>query len=136
MATMKAIRLLALPALVALPLAACAVVPDAPIVARTPMPAGYAVPIDQPVQVGDLAVTPKAVVEDSRCPENARCVWAGRLIVRTQIDGAGWRDTTDITLGETYGTHGRVIALVSGIPEKRADRETDPREYRFVYEAR
>lgn len=122
--------------LASLSLAACMVVPDAPNVERTPKPAGYAVPIGQPVQVGDLVVTPKGVVEDSRCPENARCVWAGRLIVKTQIDGTGWRDTTDITLGETYGTHDRVIALVSGIPEKKADRETRPEEYRFVYEAR
>ncbi|WP_374405777.1 hypothetical protein [Pelagerythrobacter sp.] len=133
---MNRILALAAPALAALPLAACTVVPDAPAVARTPMPERYAVPIDQPVRVGDLVVTPKAVVEDSRCPENARCVWAGRLIVKTRIDGDGWRDTTDITLGETFGTHGRVIALVSGIPEKRADRETDPRQYRFVYEMR
>ena len=133
---MNLVRPSAALALAALPLAACAVVPDAPIVERTPMPEGYAVPIDQPVRVGDLVVTPKAVVEDSRCPENARCVWAGRLIVKTQIAGDGWRDTTDITLGETYGTHGRVVALVSCIPEKRADRETEPREYRFVYEAR
>lgn len=133
---MNLVRPLAALALAALPLTACAVVPDAPIVERTPMPAGYAVPIGQPVRVGEVVVTPRAVVEDSRCPQNARCVWAGRLIVKTQVDGAGWRDTTDITLGETYGTHGHVIALVSGIPEKRADRETEPREYRFVYEAR
>lgn len=129
-------RALAFSSLASLSLAACMVVPDAPNVARTPMPEGYAVPIGQPVQVGDLVVTPTGVVEDSRCPENARCVWAGRLIVKTQIAGDGWRDTTDITLGETYGTHGRVIALVSGTPEKKADRETRPEEYRFVYEAR
>ncbi|MCV0383570.1 MAG: hypothetical protein K5799_08925 [Erythrobacter sp.] len=115
---------------------ACAVVPDAPLVAGNPLPPGTPVGIDQPVRVGELVVTPKKVVEDSRCPENVRCVWAGRLIVRTRIDGAGWRDTADITLGETYGTHGRVIALVSGLPEKSAEAETPAERYRFVYEAR
>ncbi|AKM07122.1 hypothetical protein AM2010_1047 [Pelagerythrobacter marensis] len=123
-------------ALAALPLTGCAVVPDAPIVQGTPKPEGYAVPIDQPVRVGELVLTPKSVVEDSRCPENARCVWAGRLIVRTRIDGAGWRDTADLTLGESYGTHDRVVALVSGIPERQTDSEIAPREYRFVYETR
>ena len=113
-------------ALAPLALAACAVVPDAPIVEGTPWPAGNAVPLNQPVQLGEIVVTPK----------NARCVWAGRLIVQTRIDGAGWRDTADITLGETYGTHGYVVALVSGTPEKLAERDTQPREYRFVYEAR
>jgi hypothetical protein len=129
-------KALAFAALTPVLLAACAVVPNAPIVEGNPWPAGNAVPLGQPVQLGELVVTPKKVIEDSRCPENARCVWAGRLIVQTRIDGAGWRDTADITLGETYGTHGHVVALVSGTPEKQAERETEPREYRFTYELR
>lgn len=133
MKTLTATVALALSALV---LAGCAVVPNAPIVEGTPWPAGTPVPLNQPVQLGEIVVTPKKVIEDSRCPQNARCVWAGRLILQTRIDGAGWRDTADITLGETYGTHGHVVALVSGLPEKQAERETEPGEYRFVYEAR
>ena len=35
-----------------------------------------------------------AVVEDSRCPINARCVWAGRADRAHRVDGAGWRETT------------------------------------------
>lgn len=104
------------------------------------MPADTPVALGQGVRVADLVVTPMNVVEDSRCPVNARCVWAGRLVVRTQIDGqtanGPWRDSANIQLGETYGTHGRVIALVSGEPGKTADRETPPTAYRFVYEAR
>lgn len=130
-------RKLALAALAvaAIPLAACVAVPNAPQPASA-WPERSPVGLGQAVKVGDLAVTPIAVVEDSRCPINARCFWAGRLIVRTQIDGAGWRDTTDITLGESYGTHGTVVALVSGEPGKVSQRETQPHEYRFVYEAR
>lgn len=117
-------------------MAACAVIPDAPNVEGTPLPEGSAVALGQPVMVGDLVVTPKSVVEDSRCPINARCTWAGRLIVRTRIDGAGWRDTADISLGEAFGTHDRVIALVSGEPGQIAGRETQISEYRFTYAAR
>ena len=121
-----------------LALAACVVVP-APD-STPPAPQGTAVALGQRVQVGDLTVTPTAVVEDSRCPINARCVWAGRLVVRTQIDGlAGgerWSDTAELRLGETYGTHGKVLALVSGEPGKTTDRETRTEEYRFTYEAR
>ena len=117
-------------------LGACATIPDAPNVEGTPVAEGTAVALRQPVRVGDIVATPIKVIEDSRCPMNARCVWAGRLIVETRIDGAGWRDTANITLGETYGTHGRVLALVSGNPEKTTDHETQPGDYRFVYEAR
>lgn len=127
---------LLLASLVPLALSACAVIPDAPLVTGTPLPEGASVALMQPVQVGDLVVTPREVVEDSRCPINARSVWAGRLIVRTRIDGAGWRDTADITLGETFGTHGQVIALVSGEPGTVAGRETSPEAYRFIYELR
>jgi hypothetical protein len=118
-----------------LALAACAVVPDAPNVEGVPAAAGSAVPLRQPVRVGAVAVTPIKVVEDSRCPMNARCVWAGRLVVETRIDGAGWRETANITLGETYGTHGSVIALIAASPDKRTDVELQPGDYRFTYEA-
>ena len=123
-------------AFLALPLAACASVPDVPIVEGTPLPAGTPVAIDQPVWVGDMVLTPKRVVEDSRCPMNTRCVWAGRLVVETRIDGAGWRETKELSLGETYVTHGQSVALVSAEPNTLAGQETSPAAYRFVYELR
>lgn len=126
----------ALLAIAALILPGCAVIPDAPNVVGTPVPAGTAVAIDRPVRLGGIVVTPKEVVEDSRCPTDVQCVWAGRLIVRTRIDGDGWRDTTDIRLGESYGTHGHVVALVSAEPGTVAGSETARPLYRFLYEAR
>lgn len=121
-------------ALAPLALGACAVIP--PPDSTPPQPQGYAVPLGQPLRVGELVVTPRKLVEDSRCPMNARCVWAGRAVVKTTIAGAGWADTADLTLGEPYGTHGKVVALVSVRPEKTAGTETQPMDYRFSYEAR
>lgn len=46
---------------------------------------------------GGLRVRPLQVLEDSRCPQNARCVWAGRLRVRVNVEGVGERE---VTLGE------------------------------------
>lgn len=126
-----------LAALAALSLtAACAVIPDAPIVEGTPLPEASMVALRQPVRVGTVVVTPQEVIEDSRCPINARCVWAGRLVVRTRIDGAGWRDTADLTLGEDFGTHDVVIALTSGAPAPETGGTIAPEDYRFTYEAR
>ena len=76
--------------------------------------------IDQSTRVGALAVTPLAVVEDSRCPINARCVWAGRLVLKTRVAGTGWHETVNLTLGQPYTTPGWVIALVSAEPGKMA----------------
>ena len=115
-------------------LTACPILPDAR--STPPQPVGYAVPLGVPVQVGDMVVTPKKLVEDSRCPMNARCVWAGRAIVTTRIVGPDFSDTADLTLGESYGTHGRMLALVSVRPDKTTDREVQPADYRFAYEMR
>lgn len=119
---------LAIPAL-----GACVVVPDAPNVVGNPWAEGTPVPLGQPVKVGDIVVTPMRVVEDSRCPINARCAWAGRLIVETRIDGAGWRDTTQITLGEDYGTHDRVVKFAAAQPDVTTQSAIRPDQYRFTY---
>ncbi|MBA4765617.1 hypothetical protein [Qipengyuania huizhouensis] len=123
-------------ALIALPLASCAVIPDTPRVGKDAAAQGTPVGIGEPVWTGDAILTPLAVVEDSRCPENARCVWAGKLTVSTRITSTHWAQTVDLTLGEPHEVLSRTYVLVSGLPEKRQDRETQPGEYRFVYERR
>ena len=126
------------PALLLAALSACAVIPDAPSPESVALPQGTPVALGQAVAVGPVVATPMEVVEDSRCPINARCVWAGRLVVRTRIDGAGWRDTADLTLGEAWSTHDIVLALASGEPGRMAGegQETPKEAYRFTFEAR
>ncbi len=84
----------ALPLLAALALSACATLP-----AAVPVRSDGLAHLHEATRVGSLVVTPRAVIEDSRCPINARCIWAGRLVLKTRIDGAGWRETVDLTLG-------------------------------------
>lgn len=127
-------KLLSPLALLALP--ACAIIPDTPMVGQEAEAQGTPVALGQPVWLGDVVLTPLSVVEDSRCPVNARCVWPGKLTVSTRITATHWKQTAPLTLGEPYEVMGRKIMLVSGTPEKRTDREAQPSEYRFVYEAR
>ena len=60
--------------------AACTSLGDVPA-AQAVLSEGTPTRLGVPVRVGAVVVTPLEVVEDSRCPINARCVWAGRLIV-------------------------------------------------------
>jgi hypothetical protein len=62
---------------------------------------------------------------DSRCPANARCVWAGRLIFRFLIDGPD--GVEEFTLGPDQPTAvpaalhgGHVVLDTSAIPPARA----------------
>lgn len=125
---MKAITIL----VGALSLSACATAPPA----TSPVRSDGLATIGQSTRVGALIVTPQAVVEDSRCPVNARCIWAGRLIVKARIDGAGWRETVNLTLGEPHTTHGTGLALISGEPGKMAGSPPSPPASLFGFEAR
>ena len=116
----------------ALALSACATVP----VPASPIRGDGFATFGQPTRVGPLVVTPQAVVEDSRCPINVRCVWAGRLVLKSRINGAGWRETVNLTLGETYTTHGAGLALVSAEPGKMAGSPPSPPASLFGFESR
>ena len=48
--------------------------------------------LGQTVNLGGPKVTPLAVLEDSRCPKEARCIWAGRVRLSVRVaTGAGMR---------------------------------------------
>ena len=95
---------------------------------------GTPVPIPEGVHVGQLVAVPQVLLEDSRCPMNARCVWAGRVVLSTRIYGPDFDETVPLTLGEPYATHGTSITLVSAIPEKMAGEEIPAPTYSFAFE--
>ena len=67
-----------------------------------------------------IRIRPIAVVEDSRCPMNARCVWAGRLILTVEIDQRGASETlrTNLTLGQPLAVETGKLTLVAAEPGK------------------
>jgi hypothetical protein len=95
---------------------------------------GMPVALGETVRVGTMTATPRAVVEDSRCPVDVQCIQAGRLVVSTILGGDGWRETVPLTLGEPYAVQGTTVTLVSGHPDKTSTRRTPRSEYRFVFE--
>jgi hypothetical protein len=119
---MKAAALLA-----ALALAACATVP--------PAAAGPTAGIGQVATVGPLRARPIAVTEDSRCPINVQCVWAGRLVVLTEVEFAGGSQEFrgNLTLGQPFHYGPETITLVAVTPAKVAGQEIEPRAYRFTF---
>ena len=105
--------------------------------ASTPPPfaaEGAAVEIPGGVHVGKLIAVPQVLLEDSRCPMNARCVWAGRVVVSTRIYGPDFDETVPLVLGEPLALHGTSITLVSVQPEKMAGEEIPAPNYRFGFE--
>jgi hypothetical protein len=119
--------------LAALALASC----TAPPASMPPPDDGFSrTGIGHTVNVGGPKVTPLAVLEDSRCPMNARCVWAGRVRISTLVDlGSGSR-THELTLGEPVPVADGTLELVEVRPDKVAGADKPgiaPRDYRFAF---
>ena len=95
---------------------------------------GSVVAIPEGVHVGKLAAVPQVLLEDSRCPLNVQCVWAGRVVLSTRIYGPDFDETVPLVLGEPYATHGTSITLTSVQPEKMAGEEVPAPTYRFGFE--
>ena len=81
-----------------------------------------------------LYVRPIAVVEDSRCPTNVQCVWAGRLVVRSEVRGGNWRRTLDLPMGKPEQIADGALTLISATPGKVAGAKIDRRAYRFTFD--
>jgi len=130
-----------------LTLAACASAPAAPDTSNLPQhiredlaqrdealraPGVVAVGIGETADLGGgLRVRPLEVIEDSRCPQNARCVWAGRLRVRVAVEGAGEHE---VILDEpAVQTEKGAFALVAVSPGPWTDLPQDAVPYRFGF---
>ncbi len=112
--------------LVAFALAACATIP--------PVHAGPTAGLGEVAHTNGLKVRPLTIVEDSRCPINVVCVWAGRLVVRTEVTGGSWRQTRDLEIGKPQQIADGALTLTAAEPSKVAGAETDPRAYRFTFD--
>ena len=101
--------------------------------AIAPAEQGSAVALGQSVRADDLVLTPIAVAEDSRCAEGTQCIWAGRVVVTTQVDGPGWREALDLTATESTAVRDHGVILATVTPERRPSVDIAPGDYRFIY---
>jgi hypothetical protein len=112
--------------IIAISLAACATVPAS---------AGPTAGLGQVAVVDGVTIRPLAVVEDSRCPRDVQCVWAGRLVILAEIGYRGGSESFRgrMTLGQALVFGRETVTLVSATPGKTAGSIIDPRAYRFSF---
>ena len=89
-----------------------------------------AVPLGHHQRAGRFVVTPVQVDEDSRCPMNARCVWAGRVTVSAVVREGRQHTLRHFTLGEPAWPG---IVLDSVTPDRVAGTPQRPLRYRFHF---
>lgn len=113
-----------LAALACVPLAACATIPA---MVRDD---GFA-RLGETTRAGPVTVRADKVLEDSRCPMNARCIWAGRVVLAATVTDNGNAQQRKLVLGEPALVTAGAIMLDSVEPPSRTDTPIRPGDYRF-----
>lgn len=91
--------------------------------------------LGETVRVDGPRVTPLEVLEDSRCPMNARCVWAGQVRLKVRVHlGSGDREL-ELTSDKPVQVADGSLELVEVQPDRVAGegQALDPKHYRFGF---
>ncbi len=93
--------------------------------------------VRQTAQIDDLQIRFIGVPEDSRCPADVECVWAGNAKIVLGVSLKESTDETTLTLNSTLDPHealyaGYRIRFVSLKPTPLSGRTINPAEYRVT----
>ncbi len=89
--------------------------------------------IGETVSMLGVSITPNEVLEDSRCPIDVTCVWAGTVRVSaTLVSGLG-KAVQEFTLGVPVTTEAEEITLVRVDPVTYAESDIEASEYSFFF---
>lgn len=85
-------------------------------------------------KVAGIAVTPLEVLEDSRCPIEARCVWAGRVQVKSELQLGHEVITVELDSSEPLHIDAGMLSIAEVAPIASTKwSPIEPQHYRFGF---
>lgn len=86
---------------------------------------------------GEITIKFVSVTEDSRCPVDANCIWAGNAAVQVKVTTRG-RGTKMMTMNTNSGPQGDqfngwAINLTSLTPAPKSTKATNPKSYTATF---
>ena len=84
-------------------------------------------------KIDDLRITPLKLLEDSRCPRDVQCVWAGQVRISTVITWQSRVQQIELTQGRPVPVANGTLTLVEVTPEPHSNVTINPRDYRFGF---
>ena len=88
--------------------------------------------LGQTVNVGGPRVTPLAVLEDSRCPMEARCIWAGRVRLSVRVTTGADSTVRELATDKALQVADGQLVLQGVMPPRSTQRTIAPSDYRFT----
>ncbi len=104
------------------------------LLSTTPALAGERiVRLGQTITLDGPRVRPLEVLEDSRCPVDARCVWSGRVRLKVLIIGGKRSFIRIIEQGKGEAVFDGTLSLVNVLPLRQIGKDIPKRAYRFSF---
>lgn len=91
--------------------------------------------VGQTVTYKDFSITLSKISEDSRCPQNVQCVWAGLVeVILTFKDQKGASSEVTLKSNETpIDFRGTKISIASVTPTAKSDTKPNQGDYRITF---
>ena len=115
------------------PLALTAVLIAGCVTSRTNNDGSVDAKLGQTVNVGGPKVTPLVILEDSRCPMEARCIWAGRVRLSVRVTTGAGTMVRELASDRPLQVADGLLVLQSTIPPRSTQRTLAPSDYRFTF---
>lgn len=89
--------------------------------------------LGQKIIIGNITITPRTIVEDSRCPIDVQCIQAGTIRVNVALEGNNNQETALLTLGRPVTFMNKNIELVEVSPPTSSNHPVTQSAYRFTF---
>ncbi|OAB80136.1 hypothetical protein [Cochleicola gelatinilyticus] len=101
------------------------------------------VPFGESITINETTITFKKVLEDSRCPKEVNCIWAGRIKILVEVSKDGTTaETKELIFGQTRPgeSESKQIATLNGktyvgmnvTPYPQEEGISDPSKYALL----
>lgn len=80
-----------------------------------------------------ISITPTELLEDSRCPKGAECIWEGTVRVRATLESGLGSGNQEFRLREPITTEAETVTLLDVQPSAVLGEEIQEEDYIFVF---
>jgi hypothetical protein len=88
----------------------------------------------QMVSALGIKLTPIEVVQDSRCPKDVQCVWAGTVQIKVSLASGSGTASQTLELGKPFTTEAEEITLTEVEPTRASTDPISAKDYLFHFQ--